>query len=250
MENYELTPALEDYLEAIFQISKKYKVARSMEIADYLKVKRSSVTIALRSLADKGLINYQVRSYVTLTESGLKIAQCVDKRHHILLDLFTGVLGLTDHVANTAACRMEHGMTSDVCRKMTALLKTLKKDSLTAEKVVSGIEHDSKTINCREHCEYIPETSGQDGELSVNELNNGECGIVQKITGKSTLKTRLQEMGIIKGQKIFVVKAAPLDDPIEVSVRNAHISLRREEASLIQIKHVTASSDNNSQRGI
>jgi DtxR family transcriptional regulator, Mn-dependent transcriptional regulator len=247
MENYELTPTLEDYLEAIFQISRKHKVARSMEIADFLKVKRSSVTIALRSLADKGLINYQVRSYVTLTDNGLKIAQCVDKRHHILHDLFTRVLGLADSVANAAACRMEHGMTSDVCRKMTALLKTLKKDAQTADKVLTGIEHNAKTINCSEHCEYIPETNFHtDDHATVNDLNNGEYGIVQKITGKSALKTRLQEMGIVKGQKIKVVKAAPLDDPIEVSVRNTHISLRREEASLIQIKHDTASSSNNS----
>lgn len=246
MENYALTPTLEDYLEAIFQISRKHKVARSMEIADFLKVKRSSVTIALRSLADKGLINYQVRSFVTLTDEGQKIAQCVDKRHHILHDLFTGVLGLTDNVANTAACRMEHGMTSDVCRKMTALLKTLKKDSFMSDKVLAGIEQNAKTINCHEHCEYGPEISIQDDEqLTVNDLGNGESGIVQKITGKSTLKTRLQEMGIIKGQKIMVVKAAPLDDPIEISVRNTHISLRREEASLIQIKHETASMGNN-----
>lgn len=247
MENYELTPALEDYLEAIFQISRKHKVARSMEIADFLKVKRSSVTTALRSLADKGLINYQARSFVTLTNEGLKIAQCVDKRHHILHDLFTRVLGLADSVANAAACRMEHGMTSDVCRKMTAMLKTLKKDPLTADKVLSGIEHNAKTINCREHCEYVPGAYVQDYQhTTVNDLNKGEYGIVQKITGKSTLKTRLQEMGIIKGQKISVVKAAPFDDPIEVCVRNTHISLRREDASLIQIKHDTASSANNS----
>jgi len=245
MENHELTPALEDYLEAIFQISKKHKVARSMEIADFLKVKRSSVTIALRSLADKGLINYQVRSYVTLTDTGLKIAQCVDKRHHILHDLFTRVLGLADSVANIAACRMEHGMTSDVCRKMTALLKTLKKDTITADKIFTGIEDNAKSINCHEHCEYHPETNFQNDEpATVNELENGECGIVQKIAGKSALKTRLQEMGIIRGQKITVVKAAPFDDPIEVSVCNAHMSLRREEASLIQIKREAASAGN------
>jgi DtxR family Mn-dependent transcriptional regulator len=242
MENYGLTPTLEDYLEAIFQISRKHKVARSMEIADFLKVKRSSVTIALRSLADKGLINYQVRSYVTLTDNGLKIAQCVDKRHHILHDLFTKVLGLTDKTANSAACRMEHGMTSDVCRKMTALLKTLKKEPLAAEKLLTGIEHNAKTINCSEHCEYHPEANFRNGKpATVNELDNGESGVVQKITGKSTLKTRLQELGIIKGQKIKVVKAAPLDDPIEVNVRNTHISLRREEASLIQINRDTGS---------
>ena len=71
MNSISLSPTLEDYLEAIYQISLFNKVARSMEIADKLNVKRSSVTVALRSLADKGLINYQARSYVTLTDNGL-----------------------------------------------------------------------------------------------------------------------------------------------------------------------------------
>jgi DtxR family Mn-dependent transcriptional regulator len=58
MNKIALTSTLEDYLEAIYQISNVNKVARSMDIAEHLKVKRSSVTVALQSLAEKGLINY------------------------------------------------------------------------------------------------------------------------------------------------------------------------------------------------
>jgi DtxR family Mn-dependent transcriptional regulator len=74
-----LSPTLEDYLEAIYRISSVNTVARSMDIADRLKVKRSSVTVALYSLAEKGLINYQARSFITLTERGMQVARCVDK---------------------------------------------------------------------------------------------------------------------------------------------------------------------------
>ena len=114
MSAYALSPNLEDYLEAILQISSMNKVARSMEIASRLNVKRSSVTVALRSLAEKGLINYEVRSFVTLTDKGLDAAKCIDRRHHILLDFFISILGLSYEEANKTACSMEHGMTSDV----------------------------------------------------------------------------------------------------------------------------------------
>ncbi|NLD91527.1 MAG: DtxR family transcriptional regulator [Fibrobacter sp.] len=240
MDNNQLTPALEDYLEAIFQISKMHKVARSMEIADMMKVKRSSVTIALRSLAEKGLINYQVRSFVTLTDEGMKIARCVNKRHNVLHDLFTKVLGLPQTTASAAACNMEHGMTSEVCRKMTALLSVLKKDTSSAHKLISDIEASAQKINCQNTCGFSNDTDtfGSDDTevLTLNELQSGESGQIVKIIGVSSLKLRLQEMGFIRGQKVLVVKAAPLDDPIEVEIRSSHVSLRRGEAGMVLVK--------------
>ncbi len=240
MDNNQLTPALEDYLEAIFQISKMHKVARSMEIADMMKVKRSSVTIALRSLAEKGLINYQVRSFVTLTDAGLKIARCVSKRHSVLHNLFTKVLGLSHATASSAACNMEHGMTSEVCRKMTALLSVLKKDTVSAHKLISDVEANAQKINCQNTCWFSDDNDTFDREdsevLTLNELESGESGEIVKIIGVSSLKLRLQEMGFVRGQKVLVVKAAPLDDPIEVAIRSSHVSLRRGEAGMVLVK--------------
>lgn len=240
MKNNDLTHTMEDYLEAIYQISKVNKVARSMEIADMLNVKRSSVTIALRTLAEKGLINYQVRSFVTLTGEGMKIARCVSKRHHVLHDLFTKILGLPPKTADAAACSMEHGMTSEVCKKMTALLSVCKKDADTAKKLIDDIEVNARTINCNQDCSYDINDDGniavQNKDiLTLNDLSNSEQGEIIRIIGTSALKMRLQEMGFIKGRKVKVVKAAPLDDPIEVSVGNCHLSLRRNEAEMVLV---------------
>lgn len=240
MSSLALTPTLEDYLEAIFQIASMHKVARSMEIADRLKVKRSSVTIALRSLADKGLINYQARSYVTLTEKGMNTARCVDRRHHILLDLFTTVLGLTHDEADKAACSMEHGMSSDVCRRMTAFMMAVKQDPQCASKIKSNLDSCASKIDCENDCGYTPydpnKSEQEDELLNLNFLEPGDKGTIAKVMGSGTLKKRLLEIGIIRGQIISVVRAAPLDDPIEVKIKNIHLSLRREEASMILVK--------------
>ncbi len=243
MNPISLSPTLEDYLEAIYQISLFNKVARSMEIADKLNVKRSSVTVALRSLADKGLINYQARSYVTLTDNGLNAARCVDKKHHILFDLFVKLLGMSEGDADKAACGMEHGMTSEVCKKMTALMNALKRDQSLADKMIESISQSEKEINCKSDCGYRSslgsdkQENQQDPTLyDLNALKPGERGIIEKIVGSGALKRRLREMGVTHGQEILVERAAPLDDPIEVRIRNFHLSLRRDEAALIIVK--------------
>ncbi len=239
MNSISLSPTLEDYLEAIYQISLFNKVARSMEIADKLNVKRSSVTVALRSLADKGLINYQARSYVTLTDNGLNAARCVDKKHHILFDLFVKLLGMSESDADKAACGMEHGMTSEVCKKMSALMNVINNDKSLAEKMVESISKSEKEIDCE--CAPSLGSDHQDSKqepnlYDLNALKPGERGIVEKIIGSGALKKRLREMGVTHGQEILVERAAPLDDPIEVRVRKFHLSLRRDEASLIIVK--------------
>ncbi len=237
-----LTPNLEDYLEAIFHIVTFNKVARSMEIADRMKVKRSSVTLALRSLSEKGLIHYQARSYVTLTDKGLSAARCIDRRHHILHDMFTKVLQLPEEAADKAACAMEHGMSEEVCRKMTAFLMAMNAEGASAEKIIACQEKLARTINCHADCGYKPLRSdrqkGHDATSTLNDLVTGESAVVVRVSGEGMLRRRLQEMGITRGETITMVRAAPLDDPIEVKVKSSRLSLRREEAVRIDVKHL------------
>lgn len=241
MSSSSLTPTLEDYLEAIYQISLFNKVARSMEIADQLNVKRSSVTVALKSLADKGLINYQARSYITLTESGMNAARCVDRKHRILSDLFVTLFKIPLEEADKAACGMEHGMTSEVCKKLSALMGVLREDTETCSKLGKAIEEYEKISKCEGGISSIKTSENDDpnnnaGLCDLNALKPGEHGIIEKILGSGTLKKRLQEMGITHNQEIFVVRAAPLDDPIEIRIRKFYLSLRREEACLIIVR--------------
>jgi len=236
-----LSPTLEDYLEAIYRISSVNTVARSMDIADRLKVKRSSVTVALYSLAEKGLINYQARSFITLTERGMQVARCVDKRHHVLLDFMTTVLGLPMDEADKAACSMEHGLSSDACRKMTAFMQAFKQESECATLLKKSLEKTASRIDCSKDCGYSRKSGRDDEEelLNLNFIAPGKRGVIADIRGSGTLKKRLLEMGVVRGQTVSVVRAAPLDDPIEIKVRNAHLSLRREEASMILVKNVS-----------
>ena len=240
MKPHRLSPTLEDYLEAIFHIVSTNMVARSMEIADRLNVKRSSVTVALRNLAEKGFINYQARSYVTLTDRGLNVARCVDRRHHILFEMFNDILGLPEAVADQAACSMEHGMSSDVCKRMTAFIMAMKQDTDHALPIKTLTRTLAEKIDCTSDCGYAPSrAAAAPSEQNIGTLNllePGESGTIIQINGTGTLKKRLQELGITRAEKIGVVRIAPLGDPIEVKVKGFRLSLRREEADMILIQ--------------
>ncbi len=75
--------------------------------------------------------------------------------------------------------------------------------------------------------------------MKLSELQNGEAGIIVKISGRGAFRKRITEMGFVKGKKITVVKNAPLKDPIEYSILDYEISLRRVEASLIEVVPVS-----------
>ncbi|MDW7998450.1 MAG: hypothetical protein RMI30_03235, partial [Thermodesulfovibrio sp.] len=76
----ELTEKLEDYLYDIFEILKTAPIARIKDSAKRRDVKLSSVVVAAKSLADKGLINYQKYGYITLTDRGLEIAKEIENK--------------------------------------------------------------------------------------------------------------------------------------------------------------------------
>ena len=107
-KNSNLSESLEDYLEIILALENKNKVARAKDIADKMGVKRGSVTSALKNLSDRGLINYEPYSFVTLTTEGSSLAKNVVYRHTAIKKFLVNVLQIDEATAESTACRMEH----------------------------------------------------------------------------------------------------------------------------------------------
>lgn len=117
-EHTDLSASLEDYLEAIYHIIGDKQVARAKDISKRLSVNNSSVTGALRSLADKKLINYAPYEVITLTQLGEKAAKEVAQRHEALMDFFVNILCLEKTSAEEAACKMEHAMSRPILDRL------------------------------------------------------------------------------------------------------------------------------------
>ena len=113
-----LSESLEDYLEIILGLEKQNKVARAKDIADKMGVKRGSVTSALKNLGERGLINYEPYSFITLTPDGSKIAKNIVYRHTVIKNFLVNVLQIDDAVAEPIACKMEHTVDKHTLERM------------------------------------------------------------------------------------------------------------------------------------
>ena len=72
--------------------------------------------------------------------------------------------------------------------------------------------------------------------MNLREVKIGDTVTVKKLTGEGAVKRRIMDMGLTKGVKVTVRKVAPLGDPIEVTVRNYELSLRKADAEMIEVE--------------
>ncbi|MBO7356959.1 MAG: metal-dependent transcriptional regulator [Lachnospiraceae bacterium] len=102
----------EDYLESILILSEKQDHVRSIDVVNDLGFKKSSVSVAMKLLREKNLIEVSPEGYLTLTAEGLKIAESVYERHKILSKCLMA-LGVSEEVALEDACRIEHDLSEE-----------------------------------------------------------------------------------------------------------------------------------------
>ena len=97
----------ENYLETILVLSKKKPVVRSVDIADELGFKKSSVSVAMKNLRENGYVVINKEGHIFLTDAGREIAEMIYERH-TLLSTWLISLGVSPETAAEDACRMEH----------------------------------------------------------------------------------------------------------------------------------------------
>lgn len=102
-----LNESAENYLETILILSQKLPVVRSVDIANELGFKKSSVSVAMKNLREKEHIKVDEQGFIRLTPSGLEIANMIYERH-TLLSSWLIHLGVPADVAAADACKMEH----------------------------------------------------------------------------------------------------------------------------------------------
>lgn len=71
---------------------------------------------------------------------------------------------------------------------------------------------------------------------TLKQVKIGETVKVVKLHGAGAVKRRIMDMGITKGVSVYVRKVAPLGDPVEVTVRGYEISLRKDDADMIEVE--------------
>jgi DtxR family Mn-dependent transcriptional regulator len=243
-----LSASLEDYLEAIFHIAVEKQAARAKDISRRLKVNSSSVTGALRSLADRGLVNYAPYDIVTLTEKGRTIAEKVVRRHEALRDFLVKVLAIRTEEADESACRMEHAVRGEVLERLIQFVEFVEACPRGGSKWIKGFQHYCEHGRDYGHCERclslcleeVREKAAQKEArkmpLMLGEMKPGQKARFVKIQGRGETGKRIADMGVTPGTLVEVERVAPLGDPIEVKLKGYHLSLRKEEAGAIAVE--------------
>lgn len=99
--------SVENYLETILRLSEKLPVVRSVDIAEELGYKKSSISVAMKNLKNQEYITVSDRGYIQLTESGMGIARKIYERHDVI-STWLVTLGVDPQVASDDACKLEH----------------------------------------------------------------------------------------------------------------------------------------------
>lgn len=102
-----INESAENYLETILMLSKKLPVVRSVDIANELGFKKSSVSIAMKNLRENQHITVSDAGFIFLTDSGRQIAEMIFERHELISSWLMRI-GVSEETALEDACKMEH----------------------------------------------------------------------------------------------------------------------------------------------
>lgn len=114
-----ITRAREDYLRALYELSKFNQEIRSSDVAKKFGITRASVSRMMSKLKSYRLIEKEKYGSVVLTESGYKLAVQIKNKHDIIITFLVEVLGVNVVTANKDACKMEHSISLETAEKLS-----------------------------------------------------------------------------------------------------------------------------------
>ena len=116
----------EDYLEAIVMLGgTPTQSVRSVDVATKMGVSKASVSKAVTSLKNSGMLEQPYYGDITLTEDGYHYGSAVLKRHEMLTRFLTEEVGLSQQVAEEEACQMEHAISDESFKKWLAYFERI-----------------------------------------------------------------------------------------------------------------------------
>ena len=150
-----LTPVMEDYLEAIFDLDQDKKVVRVKDIAKRMDVKMPTVSSMLKTLNDRGLVHYEKYEYIELTKTGERVGKEMRRRHGVLNKFLTEILKIDAKSADEEACKMEHALSSTTLDSLVDFMEFIQVCPRAGESWLDHFDefrkHGSSPEKCRKH---------------------------------------------------------------------------------------------------
>jgi len=215
----QITPVVEDYLKAIYHLAQQSGQARTVALAEALKVKSASVTAMLKTLAELKLVEYEPYYGATLTDAGAKVALEVI-RHHRLIELYlVEALGFSWDEVHEEAEVLEHFISEKLEARIAAHLGNPTLDP---------------------HGDPIPALDGSLPDSSARSLadvpEKSEARIARVVEQAAERLRYIAKLGLVPGARVRITASAPFDGPISVRVNDVVQVIDRRLARMILVE--------------
>lgn len=211
----------EDYLKAIFSLSKEKAPISTNELASHLDMKPSSITDMLKKLADKSLVNYIKYKGVTLTNEGEKIAISIIRKHRLWETFLVNELSFSWDQVHDIAEQLEHIQSDELINRLDEFLGCPKYDP---------------------HGDAIPDKNGKMDDSRetkvLTDLTQNDKGIIVGVNDtSSSLLQYLSREGMILGTEIKILEVFDFDNSIKIAYNSSekNISERVAKNLIVQI---------------
>jgi DtxR family transcriptional regulator, Mn-dependent transcriptional regulator len=214
-----VSPAVEDYLKAIYQLSRDGEPVGTSAIAERLGVAAGSVTGMLKRLADQGLVEHTRYYGAGLTDRGREHAIRTIRRHRILEIFLVEVLGYTWDRVHDEAERLEHVASEEMIDRMARVLGEPAEDPHGAPIPVAG------------------ETFTEARFPSLADLPPGRPAVLRRVPDEDPAALRyLAGLNLVPGVEVEVLDRAPFNGPITVRVGSTNQVLGREISQDLRVQ--------------
>lgn len=220
----------EDYLEAIYIISKNKRITRIKDIAKELQVRKPTVVSMIEKLSEDGYIEHEKYGDVYLTEKGITKAQNVYYKHLTLHSFLKDVLSLDDETANTDACNLEHYSSDETIKKLLKFIEFF----LYISKSDTDLSGSLK--NYFETGEYPKLKNSNNKIKSLSSVPSGNKVLIISVKCSEKIKNYFMSNGIIPGNKIDIIKNDQNSKTIDLLIDSNLITLNNKETENIDVE--------------
>lgn len=147
-----LTESLEKYLMAVYELSKQNDSVMVKDISSYLKIGGPSTAEAIRTLAERGFIDYVPYSDIKLTEKGIIAIDIKQYRQETISKFLNKVLNIEKSDAEKNASAIEYSMTEDVLKKFVNFIAFMEQCSCKEPKWIKSCKHSLDDGQISEKC--------------------------------------------------------------------------------------------------
>jgi DtxR family Mn-dependent transcriptional regulator len=236
--NMKTSPSVEEYLEALYNITQDNDMATTSEISRRLNIAPPSVTEMLQKLADSGYINYSPYRGVTLTAKGFALAEKMARKHRILERFLYDVLRVKKEKVHLEACEMEHSLSDaterSMCQRLNFPARCPDDDKVIPLCNLGFASCDECQAWKGDNLEEVGGRRTHTTALSM--LKEKQKAKIAFIRGSQKTIARLMDMGLTPGTMISVNRAAPLKGPMEINVRGSRLALGHDIACNVFIE--------------